>query len=132
MGGALVSYLLLVKCTEPFRVRVRSKEFEVPQGELVYVGSCRVNCDKRVSRHFSKDKRSFWHIDYLLNNCEALSALLTPLEEAELAKAFEGCEYVAGFGSSDDPLNPSHLFVCDFKEAVIRALRVTHNYKSRG
>ena len=119
---SLISYLLFVRCDKEVKVRTRSREFAVPEGELVYVGSCKRDCAKRVGRHFSSEKREFWHVDYLLEECEAVSALLTTLEERELAKLFLDCPYVEGFGSSDDENNPSHLFLCSFNEAVRRVV----------
>lgn len=38
--------------------------FEV--GDYAYVGSARSNFLQRIKRHFSKKKKLFWHIDYLL------------------------------------------------------------------
>jgi len=36
------------------------------KGIYVYVGSAQNSIEKRVSRHFSKNKKIRWHIDYLL------------------------------------------------------------------
>ncbi|MGC9105062.1 MAG: GIY-YIG nuclease family protein [Thermoprotei archaeon] len=112
------SYLLFVRCDREVRLRTRSKEFLVPKGELIYVGSCRKGCVQRVSRHLSSEKKPFWHVDFLLAECDAKGALFAELGERELARLLSACGYVPGFGNSDDPENPSHLFVCPFSVAV--------------
>jgi Uri superfamily endonuclease len=38
------------------------------KGLYAYVGSAQNGLEKRIERHLRKDKRKFWHIDYLLDN----------------------------------------------------------------
>ncbi|MCJ7577722.1 MAG: GIY-YIG nuclease family protein [candidate division Zixibacteria bacterium] len=38
-----------------------------PKGYYVYTGSARNGLEKRVERHLKKNKKHFWHIDYLLD-----------------------------------------------------------------
>jgi Uri superfamily endonuclease len=44
---------------------------------------------------------------------------VTPLKEVEVAKLLAGrCRHVPGFGSTDDPEAPSHLFRCGVAETL--------------
>jgi len=76
-------------------------------GLYAYIGSAQNSLEKRVIRHLRRDKRIFWHIDYLLNSerAEILEIFCknAPKErECETAKAIMGFgEPVIGFGSSD-------------------------------
>ncbi|MFX0037624.1 MAG: DUF123 domain-containing protein [Candidatus Hermodarchaeota archaeon] len=93
------------------------------KGYYLYVGSAMGNSGSatlinRVKRHisFSKNKKIYWHIDYLLNNenTSLCSLYLIPspqnlecLIASELLKISE--DYVNNFGSSDCNCK-SHLF----------------------
>ena len=66
--------------------------------------------EARLKRHFSKDKRPFWHIDYLTLNPQftakaAVSAATTELSECYLTRLLlrelEAELAIKGFGSSD-------------------------------
>ena len=85
------------------------------KGLYGYVGSAQGNLEKRVERHLRKEKRRFWHIDYLLDNNK--TRILQVFykqgdkdEECVVAKAvaLRGSG-VEGFGSSDCSCK-SHLF----------------------
>jgi len=101
-------------------VRTRGREFEVEEGFYVYVGSCGRSCSSRLSRHFSKEKKPFWHVDFAtLQCCEAVGAVALRAAERDVAKALSArFSYVAGFGSSDDEECPSHLFKAELGEAL--------------
>ncbi len=80
-----------------------------------YVGSAQANLKQRIKRHLGKEKRLFWHIDYLLNENAArivkvLYKQADKTEECDLAKAIgEIGEPIGGFGCSDCSCK-SHLF----------------------
>lgn len=38
-----------------------------PRGYYIYTGSARSGLERRVERHLNKDKKHFWHIDYLVD-----------------------------------------------------------------
>ncbi|MEM1507980.1 MAG: GIY-YIG nuclease family protein [Candidatus Bathyarchaeia archaeon] len=97
-------------------------------GLYAYVGSAQSSLEKRVARHFSKEKRIFWHIDYLLNN-EHVKILgvffkaAPKTEECLLARAMgELYKPVKSFGSSDCGCL-SHLFEIDDCEGLSEFLR---------
>jgi Uri superfamily endonuclease len=85
------------------------------KGLYAYVGSAQNNLEKRVERHLSKQKKNFWHIDYLLAN-ESVNIIGVFFKTAEKS---EECEFAAelaksslpvtGFGSSDCEC-ASHLY----------------------
>ncbi len=84
-------------------------------GTYAYVGSAQNNLEKRLERHFSKNKRLHWHIDYLLASSAvyAIKALYKNAKKEEeckiagLLSLIEGS--VKGFGCSDCGCY-SHLF----------------------
>jgi len=85
------------------------------KGDYAYVGSAMNNLEKRIERHESKEKKIFWHIDYLLSspNAELKKVFVKPSKEKEECKianrlANAGTP-VLGFGCSDCKCK-SHLF----------------------
>ncbi|AKG91345.1 hypothetical protein GAH_01353 [Geoglobus ahangari] len=72
------------------------------RGYYVYSGSAKRGFSKRIRRHFSRNKRLHWHVDYLSMKAEAVEAYRCRADEhqiAELASRF--MEGIKGFGSSD-------------------------------
>ncbi len=91
------------------------------KGLYVYVGSAQANLGHRIKRHLGKEKRLFWHIDYLLTNSTARIIKVfykqaDKTEECDLAKAIsERGKPVDGFGCSDCHCK-SHLFhISDYR-----------------
>jgi adenylylsulfate kinase len=85
------------------------------KGLYAYVGSAQTNLEKRIQRHIHKNKKRFWHIDYLLESklVDILKVFYKEAarkEECEIAKQIssKGCP-MGGFGSSDCKCK-SHLF----------------------
>jgi Uri superfamily endonuclease len=61
-------YQLLIHLPENVSIAIGKKErWEFPKGYYIYTGSARNGLEKRVERHLRKDKKHFWHIDYLLD-----------------------------------------------------------------
>jgi len=85
------------------------------KGKYVYVGSAQNSIEKRVSRHFSKNKKIKWHIDYLLANpnvnlINAVYKKAGKEEECKIACLLNKLENpIKGFGCSDCRCY-SHLF----------------------
>jgi Uri superfamily endonuclease len=88
------------------------------KGMYLYVGSAQNGLEKRVERHFRREKRRFWHIDYLLENPAARIVTVFYKEapktsECAIAEAIsKHGEAVAGFGCSDCHCR-SHIFRID-------------------
>ena len=47
-------------------------EITFPAGYYVYFGSARCGLSARVSRHLKREKRSHWHIDYLVQSAKVM------------------------------------------------------------
>jgi Uri superfamily endonuclease len=60
-------YLLIIQINQQIHPKIGALgEIAFSAGLYAYVGSAQNNLDARVRRHLSKEKRLFWHIDYLL------------------------------------------------------------------
>jgi Uri superfamily endonuclease len=93
------------------RIRFRS-------GTYLYCGSAMAGYRGRVGRHFSKEKKLRWHIDYLIQVAEPVGAYLVHGGEGVecmlggLISSLDGSEPIEGFGASDCSCR-SHLFRID-------------------
>ncbi|WP_297522967.1 DUF123 domain-containing protein, partial [Thermococcus sp.] len=97
-------------------------------GYYVYVGSAMNSLEKRVKRHFSKEKRLHWHVDFLLKEAELLRAYLIPSEERlEEKLSLEVAKYgepVEGFGASDIKVSTNlYRFDEESDEVLVGILR---------
>jgi len=99
------SYFLVIRLDGYKTIHTKAREFPLEKGYYVYVGSAMNSLEKRVERHFSKEKRLHWHIDYLLKEAELLRAYLIPsdikLEETLSLEVAKHGEPVEGFGAGD-------------------------------
>lgn len=121
--------MLVLSINKEINVRVGSLgTLTFDSGLYAYVGSAQGNLERRVARHFSKEKRVFWHIDYLLKNehvniQNVFFKVAPKTEECSLAKMMsELYRPVKGFGSSDCNCL-SHLFKVDGQEFLDQFLR---------
>ena len=99
------SYFLVIYLDRDTKIKTKAKEFCLKKGYYIYVGSAMNFLEKRVARHFKKEKRLHWHIDFLLQKAQLLSAYLIPSRERIeeklsriVGEVFQGVE---GFGASD-------------------------------
>ncbi|ASJ07481.1 GIY-YIG nuclease family protein [Thermococcus pacificus] len=120
------SYFLVIRLGRDRNVRTRGREFRLKEGYYVYVGSAMNSLEKRVARHFSKEKKLHWHIDHLLNEAELLRAYLVPSEERlEERLSLEVARYgepVNGFGAGDIKLNTNLYRFEEEPDDVLRAI----------
>ncbi|MGD0643916.1 MAG: GIY-YIG nuclease family protein [Candidatus Bathyarchaeia archaeon] len=101
-------YLLVIRVDEDVNLQIGALgEKTFRKGLYAYVGSAQTNLEKRVARHLSKQKRLFWHIDYLLN-CKAVEVTEVLFRQAKKAEECRVAEFfskrkepVRGFGCSD-------------------------------
>lgn len=109
------SYVLLVRLAEERTIAVgRLGTVRFPGGSYAYVGSALRGLAARVDRHLRAEKKTRWHIDYLLPRA-TIEAIITceTTERTEctiaqtLAQRFDS---IPGFGSSDCRCR-SHLFL---------------------
>ena len=109
-------YVLIIQVSNDAGVQVGALgKLTFPKGLYAYVGSAQGNLEQRVKRHLRREKRRFWHVDYLLGNdaakvIEVFYKQADKTEECAVAKAIgERGESIDGFGSSDCRCK-SHLF----------------------
>jgi Uri superfamily endonuclease len=108
------SYILLIELPGDSRFHVgRLGEIAFHKGFYAYVGSALNNLEKRVERHLNKEKKRFWHIDYLLERAEVRGVFYIESGErmeCQIAENLRACSLpFKGFGSSDCDCI-SHLF----------------------
>ena len=101
-------------------------------GLYVYIGSAQNGLEKRIKRHLRKEKRRFWHVDYLLENPASRIVAVFFKEapkksECAIAEAIgQRGEAFAGFGCSDCHCR-SHLYRIDdydFLRAFIKEFQL--------
>jgi Uri superfamily endonuclease len=122
-------YILLILIGEDVAVNIGSLgKIFFERGLYAYVGSAQNGLEKRVTRHFKKDKRKFWHIDYLLEDKQAKIVEVFykeagKEEECRIAnKLGEINQSIRGFGSSDCNCK-SHLFKLNNSDLVEEILK---------
>jgi Uri superfamily endonuclease len=126
-------YVLIIQISHDATVQVGALgKLTFTKGLYAYVGSAQNNLKHRVRRHLRKEKRKFWHLDYLLDNSAAKILAVfykqaAKTEECAVAKAIgEKGEAVAGFGASDCHCE-SHMFRLEtygFLQGFMRVLDV--------
>jgi len=110
------SYILLIEVKKNLKLSIGSLgEITFPKGIYAYVGSAMNSLEARIKRHLRKDKKLFWHIDYLLNNknvkvIKVFYKESKKKEECKIAKIVSRYgEPIKGFGCSDCKCS-AHLF----------------------
>ena len=65
----MATYVLVLKNMEDTNIHVgRLGSVFFKRGLFLYVGSAKKALEKRIGRHLAKDKKIFWHIDYILDS----------------------------------------------------------------
>ena len=123
------AYLLAIKLKKPIQIKVgKLGNLKFKKGYYVYVGSALKNLEKRIERHFKKEKKTKWHIDYLLASkfasleCAIVFLSTKKIEcliSEKISKFAKG--FVKKFGSSDCKCK-SHLYYFDDVEKLISAI----------
>lgn len=101
-------YILVLNINKDLQEKIGPLgKIKFDKGNYVYVGSAQNSIEKRVARHKSKNKKLFWHIDYLLNN-KAVKILKIFYKKAEkqeeckiAGKINETAIPIPNFGCSD-------------------------------
>lgn len=135
------AYLLLLRLHETKRVSVgRLGEQEFKAGSYIYVGSAMANLTRRVERHLRRRKRHHWHIDYLRDVADEVSAL--PIRgsrrlECHLAEALTRGDVaamtqgLAGFGCTDCGCASHLFFSADYPLNNVTFHRFLQHYRMR-
>jgi len=130
-----MTYILWIRVDEDREITIgKLGNLIFKKGFYFYIGSARKWIEKRITRHISKDKRRFWHIDFLLlsNNVKIKEVWLSSVnKECEIAKYFSDniSSCVKRFGSSDCSCQ-SHLFFADKNYARVRNLLKRNGFKN--
>jgi len=114
---------LVIKISEDLKIRVgRLGEVSFKEGDYIYIGSAKGCLEARLRRHLRKDKKIYWHIDYLLKSKKTKILQIWIIDkkmECQTAEVF--CQdptteiIKKGFGSSDCKCL-SHFFYIKNKE----------------
>lgn len=125
-------YTIILRVKEQLSLSVGSLgRVNLAVGQYLYTGSALGpgGLDSRVARHLRREKRVFWHIDYLTVNrqvdvsafvrAECLTRMECRVNEMLLSRLGAECA-VLRFGSSDCSECPAHLlWIKDLKLAVL-------------
>ena len=109
------AYALLIELDSPIDIAVgKLGSILFEPGCYCYIGSALNGLRARVARHLRHDKKTWWHIDYLLKRAdvsEVVWALSSSRLECSIAGALrcQGVESIPSFGASDCRCI-SHLF----------------------
>jgi sugar fermentation stimulation protein A len=106
-------------------------EFE--PGYYLYAGSARKNLEARLHRHGRRQKKLFWHIDYLLERARLIQ--IVPIRtgedlECELARELSQIATpVPGFGCSDCNCQSHLFFLRDDPRKFPPFLEIVHKFR---
>ena len=129
MGGGV--YYLVIYLKGERRIQVgRLGCFRFPAGYYVYTGSALNGLEARIARHLRKEKRKWWHVDYLLEWAEVAEVRRLPTRERKecalnrKVAGLAGAYVVAsGFGASDCTCE-THLFFFETQPEGIEDLTI--------
>ena len=131
-----ISYLLKIENNKEKKINIgRLGKINFKKGFYVYVGSAKKNLNQRIKRHFSQNKKIFWHIDYLLKEkgVRIIKVWKSGSEECKIAKVLSLYgKAIKNFGSSDCGCG-GHLFYINsynFKN-FLKKLNLDEVYASR-
>jgi len=109
-------YILLLNIDKNLQLKIGSLgRIKFDKGNYAYVGSAQNSLEKRIGRHIIKNKKKFWHIDYLLDNrltkiTKIFYKKSGKSEECRIANKLSKTKLpIAKFGCSDCSCK-SHLF----------------------
>ncbi len=108
------SYILIAGLNKNTRIKIgKLGLIGFSSGYYAYVGSGLNSLENRIKRHLRKNKKIYWHIDYLLKKAvikEVFYKNTLKKEECKLAKELEKhFRSIKDFGCSDCKCR-SHLF----------------------
>ncbi|MCK5458958.1 MAG: GIY-YIG nuclease family protein [Thermoplasmatales archaeon] len=114
------SYLLVIKKENDSIIQIgKLGEIDFKKGYCLYVGSALNGLEQRIKRHLRSNKKTHWHIDYLLTQVKIIDVFYKEnqlREECIIAKELEKqLDSIPGFGCSDCNCK-SHLFYGKYKE----------------
>jgi Uri superfamily endonuclease len=128
------TYVLVLKLTGGLILNVGSiGRIRFAAGYYAYVGSARRGMRARVARHLAREKKKWWHIDWLTTQAGVVPTAIASTEriglECRIASALSNRAnlQVKGFGCSDCKCG-SHLFYFSDATTVSAALKGLGKY----
>jgi Uri superfamily endonuclease len=98
-------------------------EVSFKEGDYIYIGSAKGCLETRLQRHLRKEKKIFWHIDYLVENQKVKILQIWTMDkkvECQTAEVFYQNPTAGiikkGFGSSDCKCLTHLFFIKDKKK----------------
>lgn len=128
--GLKGTYILIISCSKDSTIIIgKHRKVRIcKEGTYIYVGSAfgPGGLYRRILRHLKyRDKKKFWHIDYLLNNqtgCSITHIIVIPKIKIEHQLASELYNHVGrgviGFGCSECKCK-THLIVYEKKPHIV-------------
>lgn len=129
-------YVLVIDLKKKLDIKVGKLGMTVfTPGKYLYIGRAKQYLNGRLKRHLRKDKKNFWHIDYLLrfahieeiwikrhffDECHTAATILSLCKDDSFP--------ILGFGSSDCRC-PSHLIHLTGPEGALPQLRKTIKFE---
>jgi len=124
------TYILVIELTKTQNIKPgKLPRSEFQKGMYLYIGRARRALQARLKRHFRRNKKTFWHIDYLLKKAQIKEIWIKKdfFDECDTARKIR--EFLPsvlsaqkGFGSSDCGC-PGHLFYCLCTPEELKLLR---------
>jgi len=124
------SYVLILENKNNFTMKIgKIGNILFKKGYYLYTGSALNSLEKRIKRHFSRNKKIFWHIDYIVPYKMKIKKVYLIRHNKEIRKEEElaskflkiSDSYIKGFGATDSKII-SHLFY--FKENPLKNYNV--------
>jgi Uri superfamily endonuclease len=130
------TYLLLLELEKIQKIKPgRLAEADYKKGMYIYVGRAQKGLKARIRRHTRKEKKLFWHIDYLLRKGKLREIWTRENFFDECRTASKLRDFLLspspirkGFGSSDCRC-PGHLLHVSSSKREIRALLQKMKFK---
>jgi Uri superfamily endonuclease len=130
------SYILILELPKAKNISVgKLGNIKFKKGSYAYIGSALNGLEARISRHLRKNKKVFWHIDYLLKHATVKNIHYRPgqnKEECEFAQLLSAeFDAIKQFGSSDCRCS-SHLFFIKDNSKLCNIIQDNGMIKSKG
>lgn len=114
------SYIIIIELKENKKIQIgKLGNIFFKKSFYFYVGSALNGLEQRIQRHLKKDKKTHWHIDYLLQNAKIINVFYkqnNKKEECDIAKKLDKkLSSIPSFGCSDCKCD-SHLFYGNYDE----------------
>ncbi|MGC9517877.1 MAG: GIY-YIG nuclease family protein [Methanomicrobiales archaeon] len=118
------TYCLIIQLTKNSNIKVgKLGILELKAGYYVYIGSALNSLKSRVNRHLSREKKLFWHVDYLLNSGNAYLKDVIYVESEEKLECIVASKIgilgtlINKFGCSDCKCKSHLIYFKEFQEA---------------